>query len=88
MYKQEMQQKLPPNVESKHGPSIAPRPCFPTPLFHQHLLLLLQLLNKANWNLKSLCDDIGRSKGKPLGQGDICHTIGLVDLDPDKVLGI
>lgn len=61
------------------------------PLNHlreKHLLLLLELVDKADGNLQGLGYDVGRGQRQPLGQRDVGDTVRLVDLNPDEVFGL
>lgn len=49
------------------------------------MLLLLQLLHHRNGNLERLRNDIGRSQCQPLREGNIRHSVRLIDLNPDQV---
>lgn len=52
------------------------------------MLLLLDLLDNININLQDVSNDVWWRERKPLSQRDICNTITLVELDPDKLLGL
>lgn len=52
------------------------------------LLVLLELFNKLNRDLKCLCDNIWRCKSKPLCQGNISNVVRLVDLNPDQIFSL
>jgi hypothetical protein len=57
-------------------------------LLDEYLLLFLDLLNKVNRHLESSRDNISRGQSEPLRKWDISNTIGLVDLDPNEVIGV
>ena len=48
------------------------------------LLLLLQTLDSFDRNVECLGDDTRRRQRKPLSEGNVNHTITLVELDPDQ----
>jgi hypothetical protein len=52
----------------------------------KNLLILLQLLNKADVDLESLRNNVGGRQSKPLSQWNILDPVGLVYLNPDEVL--
>lgn len=54
----------------------------------ENLLVLLELVDKLNGDVEGLGDEVGRGESEPLAQRDVSHAVGLVDLDPDEVLGL
>lgn len=54
----------------------------------QKLLLIFDMFDDINVDLKSVGHNIVRRQGEPLSQRDIGHAVTLVQLDPHQLLGV
>lgn len=57
-------------------------------LLNQYLFLLLQLLGDTERDLENLRHQLRGRQSKPLRQGDVRHSVRLVNLHPDEVFSV